>query len=46
MTQARTSPLGWKRHNLETDQSWIRRLTETEISDLESGFGLCVTRVF
>lgn len=37
MTQARTSPLGWKRHNLETDQSWIRLLTETEISDLESG---------
>lgn len=30
-------PLPWTRQDLETDQSWIHRLTETEIQDLERG---------
>ena len=37
MTQTRTSPVGWKRHTLETDSSWIHRLNDQEIKDLESG---------
>lgn len=36
MKQTSSVPLGWNRHNLEHDKSWIHFLTEQEIEDLES----------
>ena len=36
MKQTSSVPLGWNRHNLEHDKSWIHLLTEQEIEDLES----------
>jgi hypothetical protein len=37
MSQLQTSPRGWKRADLEQDQSWVHRLSEQEIHDLEAG---------
>jgi hypothetical protein len=37
MSQTLAFPVGWKRKDLEGSQSWIHRLTDQEIQDLESG---------
>ena len=37
MSTLQAPPRGWRRSDLEQEQSWIHRLTEQEISDLEWG---------